>query len=241
MNIVKTFSISLKDFFTFKFITLSFLPFAVAVFWLAWLLYFGGEKFIKKYENFSTSYPFINKFFKFDTTEWFVEALYYTFGTFLVILVSLIIASIVVCFLTPVVTKEINKRHYNLGINNNISFARVLFLMFKEILKFILLCAICLPLMFVPVVNFVFINLPFLFLYYKFMFLDVSSNALSKEKFEIYYKKSSKKEFLFLVFIFYAISLIPFLGLFLQIFFVINFTHLVFQSQCIDLNQSKFH
>ena len=185
-----------KDFFTAKFIVLSILPLCLSIFSLAWLTVWGGGEIFDllsdsaKNENFTfleanSALSFIAiKILSFSATKWIVSILFYILSTFLTIIVSIVIALVVAGFLTPVVTKEINKRHYNYVLKSEVSTARVLKVMMIEIMKFLGILLVCLPLLFVPFVNFFIINVPFFYIYYKLLLIDVGSNTLDSEKFE---------------------------------------------------------
>ena len=127
-----------KDFFTAKFIALSILPLCLSIFSLTWLTIWGGGEIFDllsdsaKNENFAFLEPnstlsFIAiKILSFSATKWIVSILFYILSTFLTIIVSIVIALVVAGFLTPVVAKEINKRHYNYVLKSEVSTARVL-------------------------------------------------------------------------------------------------------------------
>lgn len=235
------FKISIKDFLTPKFLGLSFLPFIISVVLLSVFMIYGGSELFDmlkagaKSGDFSfldeERFPIVAKFLAFGVTKWIISALFYFAGTFLVIILSLVIATIVVGFLTPVVTKHINLKYYNLHKKDEPNFARVSIIMLKELGIFLLFLLIALPFLFVPVVNLFVIHIPFFYIYYKFMLIDVGSNTLNKERFERFYLRGGGYDFIFLCFLFYLVSLIPFLGIFLQILFVINLSHNVYQKE----------
>ena len=82
-------------------------------------------------------------------------------------------------------------------------------------------------LLFVPVINLFIINVPFFYIYYKLVLIDVASNALSAKSFERSYKMGGGYKFALSAFIFYLLCLIPLVGLFFQLFFIIFLTHVV--------------
>lgn len=235
------FRLSFKDFLTPKFLGLSFLPFIVSLVLLGGFMLFGGSELFNALSDGARSgdfsfldeerFPLVAKVLSYSVTRWLISALFYFAGVFLVIILSLIIAAIVVGFLTPIITKNINEKHYNLTKKSEPSFARVSFLMIKEIGIFTLLLLIALPFLFVPVVRLFIIHIPFFYMYHKFMLIDIASNTLDKHRFEIVYQKNGGYDFIFLCFLFYLISLIPLVGIFLQILFVINLTHNIYQKE----------
>ena len=237
--------IGFKDFFTAKFIALSILPLCLSVFSLAWLTIWGGGEIFDllsdsaKNENFAFLEPnsalsFIAiKILSFSATKWIVSILFYILSTFLTIIVSIVIALIVAGFLTPVVAKEINKRHYNYVLKSEASTARVLKVMMIEIMKFFGILLICLPLLFVPFVNFFIINVPFFYIYYKLLLIDVGSNTLDSDKFELALLEGGGIKFMAFTLLFYLVSLVPLVGLFFQLYFVIVLSHLFFEREAL--------
>ena len=237
--------LSFKDFFTAKFITLSILPLFLSICSLTWLTIWGGGEIFDllsdgtKSGDFgfgdtnSTLSSFAIKILSFSTTKWIISILFYVLSTFLTIIISIIIALIVAGFLTPVVAKEINKRHYNYVLKNEVSTARVLKVTMVEIMKFLGILLICLPLLFVPFVNFFIINVPFFYIYYKLLLIDVGSNTLDSDKFELALLEGGGIKFIVFTFLFYLISLVPLVGLFFQLYFVIVLSHLFYQREAL--------
>lgn len=159
----------------------------------------------------------------------------YVAGSFLVLILSVFIALIVAGFLTPVVANEIKRRHYrNLEISE-ISTARSVKLIGAVLLKFTAISLISLPFLFVPILNLFIIQLPFFYLYYALLLVDVGSNTLSEKRFELVWMEGGGYEYKFTALIFYLLCLIPLVGLFLQIFFVIYFSHFFFQKERFSL------
>ena len=234
-----------KDFFTAKFIALSILPLCLSIFSLAWLTIWGGSEIFDVLSEGARSgnYSFIDtnstlssyaiRILSFSATKWIVSILFYILSTFLTIIVSIVIALIVAGFLTPVVAKEINKRHYNYVLKSEVSTARVLKVMMIEIMKFLGILLVCLPLLFVPVLNFFIINVPFFYIYYKLLLIDVGSNTLDSDKFELALLEGGGVKFIAFTLLFYLISLVPLAGLFFQLYFVIVLSHLFFEKEAL--------
>ena len=180
-------------------------------------------------------FPLIAKILSFAATKWVISALFYVAGSFLVLILSVFIALIVAGFLTPVVANEIKRRHYrNLEISE-ISTARSIKLIGAVLLKFTAISLISLPFLFVPILNLFIIQLPFFYLYYALLLVDVGSNTLSEKRFELVWMEGGGYEYKFTALIFYLLCLIPLVGLFLQIFFVIYFSHFFFQKERFSL------
>ena len=234
-----------KDFFTAKFIALSILPLLLSIVCLAWLSIWGGGEIFDLLSEGAKSgdYGFIEpnstlssyavKILNFSATKWIISILFYVLSTFLTIIISIIIALIVAGFLTPVAAKEINKRHYHYIPKSEASTARVLKVMMVEIMKFLGILLVCLPLLFVPLLNLFIINVPFFYIYYKFLLIDVGSNTLDSDKFELALLEGGGIKFIAFTFLFYLISLVPLVGLFFQLYFVIVLSHLFYQRSAL--------
>lgn len=238
---IRNFNLAIRDFLTAKFLILSSLPLILSIVILSGLMIFGGNEIYDILSkgvssgDFSfldeNAHPYIAKILSFGITKWIISALFYITGTFFVLMLSVFIALIVAGFLTPIVTKEIAKRHYEISDLKMISFARSMQLIAVVVMKFVAILLISLPLLFVPFLNLFIINLPFFYLYYSLLFIDIGSNTLSANRFEIELFDMGGYEYKLSAFVFYLLCLIPLVGLFLQIFFVIYFSHMFFQKE----------
>ena len=162
--------------------------------------------------------------------KWLIGAIFYAVGAYLVVMLSVFCALAVAGFLTPTIAREINRRHYRVDEAQlaNVSLARQTALMGKILLKFILIALICLPILAVPALNFLALHPAFFCLYYSLLFIDVAPNALSRHKFELYLLDYGGYKFKAAALCFYLLCLVPIFGLFLQVFFVIYFSHFFF-------------
>lgn len=228
---------SLKDFFKLKFLLLSTLPFLVSfIIFGAFFLYSGSE-----FVNFLNSnggnftdidpnvHPIINYILTLAFVKWAIITFFYLFGTFLMLLISVIIAVIVIGFFTPYIVKSIRDEYYPKYVTSEISFTKVLWMYLKTAAIFIFLIFVAIPLLIVPGVNLFIFNVPFYYLFHNILLIDVGSNIESYERFEELTKKE-KKSFITVTLTCYILSLIPVLGLFLQVFFVIYLTHFFFEK-----------
>ena len=233
----KIFRLSSEDFFTRKFILLSLLPFFCPLVILGAVAYFGGSELFSLLSAGAQSgdfsfldeqrFPIIAKILSFAATKWIIGAIFYALASFAVLMLSVFCALLIAAFLTPTVTKEINARHYRLSRADEASTARVLKLTALEILKFLAILFICSVLLFVPVINLFIINVPFFYIYYKLILIDVASNTLSAKSFERCYKRGGGYKFSLSAFVFYLLCLVPLVGLFFQLFFIIFLSHVL--------------
>ncbi len=223
---------ALKDYLSRKFLGLSFVVFLAPLLIFALLLVFGGMEIFSLLEEVSEGnvdaqeYPFLFKMLQYSIVHWLLTTLFYALGGFLVVLLSLLVAMVAIGFLTPRVVKHVHQVYYPHVAPYEISSLGVLKLSFWLVFKFLLLFLICLPLIFVPFM----INVPFFYLFYKFLLLDVGSNILSQDEL----RAIEKEDFLQLLgtsLVFFALSLIPFFGIFIQLFFVLYFAHYFFTKK----------
>lgn len=230
---------SIKDFFSPKFLSLTFIPLVVPLVVLSFLMFLGVSEIVNlisegsKSGDFAfideTTYPIIAKILSYTVVHWILSAFFYAFGFFVVVAFSVIIAVLTLGFLTPYVVKTLQAKYYQ-----NVPLPKETLSVFKTILatififvKFLLLLIVCLPFMFIPVVNILAFNAPFYYLFHKLLTFDVASNIFDTKS----YKNALSPYFLQLIiitFCFFLLSLVPVVGLFVQLFFVIYLTHYIF-------------
>jgi hypothetical protein len=127
----------------------------------------------------------------------------------------------VIGFLTPVVLKELQRRHYKdvemIGYSNA---ASSMLLVVKWTFAMIGLFIVLIPFYFIPVLNIIAFNLPLYYFFHKMLTFDVSSNISTKEEFKkiMYMNKNTMRLKTLLL---YLISLVPFAIFFGAIFYVI--------------------
>ncbi len=236
---MNTLSKSLKDFFSLRFLLLSTLPFLVSFFIFGAIFLHEGSEFINFLNSTASSgnfagtdpniHPIINYILAIAFVKWAIVTFFYLFGTFLILLASIIIAVIVIGFFTPYIVNIIQKEHYPRYTRGEINFIKVIWIYLKTILIFFFLILVCIPLLLVPGVNLFVFNIPFYYLFHNILLTDIGSNIENYERFKKIIKKE-KNSFLGATLTCYILSLIPVLGLFLQVFFVIYLTHLFFEK-----------
>ncbi len=227
---------SLKDYLSPKFLGLSFAVLFIPLILLGILLIFGGGELLSllaegvESGNFEQigidEHPILFKILQFGVVQWLIATFFYALGGLFAVLLSLIIAMVVLGFLTPFVVKNLHEKYYQDSLREECSTGSIMKMMFVVILKFIVLFILCLPFIFVPFA----INVPFAYLFYKFLVIDVGSNILNQNDLKIF----EKRYFLPLAITsigFFALSMIPIIGIFLQLFFVIYFTHFFFEKK----------
>ena len=235
---------SVRDFFTAKMLKYAILPFVVTIV-VMYVLFFvlagsgldsmhssldinttqttiqNGIPHTKVMTAHVENSSIIKFLMKYSVTSWLASFLVYAIGGFFMLFVSIFIAVIIIGFMTPLVLKELHKRHYDdvkmMGYSNPFE---SLLLIVKWAFIMLFLFFILIPFYFIPILNIVAFNLPLYYFFHKMMIYDVSSNITTREENKklMYYKRGSLRlKTLFL----YLISLIPFAIFFGGIFYVI--------------------
>lgn len=154
-------------------------------------------------------------------TSWIATFLVYAIGGFFTLYVSIVVAVIVIGFLTPYILKELQRRHYSdvemIGYSN---IASAMLLMIKWAFIMLLLFFLFIPLYFIPLVNIIAFNFPLYYFFHKVMTYDISSTITTKEE-ENLVKFRYANEIRFKTLGLYLLSLVPFAILFGAIFYVI--------------------
>ncbi|MBR3481651.1 MAG: EI24 domain-containing protein [Neisseriaceae bacterium] len=235
-------ALSFRDFWTKKIILWSFLPLIMVLLIFFTLFIIGGGALLDSVKTgletgnygFIEQYKILSWFLHLTLVHYLMYFLFYSLGFIFVIIFSVIIALIIAGLLTPIITAEIDARHYQFNISPKANFYIVIKEMAWVFLKFIGLFLLCLPLCFIPGLGLIVLHIPFFYLFYKFFLVDIYSNTVSQDDFLIQIKQGGGSAFIFACFIFYLLCLIPLAGLFLQLFFVIYLTHLVYRKKTIQ-------
>lgn len=235
--------LSIKDFFTPKMLKYALLPFLVSII-IMYILFFviagiGIENMatldvqstqttmqngVPHTESLTAQLQgsdIIKYLMSFAMTSWIVTFLIYAIGGFLTLHASIFVAIIIVGFLTPLVMRELQKRHYNdVEIVGHANILEVLFSIIKFSAVMLVLFILLVPFYFIPLVNIIAFNLPLYYFFHKMLTFDVSSNLCSaqEDKHIKYFNKNSIRAKTLLL---YVISFIPFVVLFGAVFYVI--------------------
>lgn len=241
MTEIDIFFRSLKDFFTPKMLKIALLPLLITMFVIYTMFFaaadFGlnslqemaqaaenGEEVVLD-ENAPFYYSWVLFLFQYSITSWIASFLIYTIGTLVLLQVSVILTLAILGFLTPMILKEVHKRHYShLSLHGHADLISPLFVLLKSLFVMMLLFIVLIPLYFIPLVQFIAFSLPLYYFFHKLLNYDVSSTLLSKEEFKEIYKKEANAFRLRTLFL-YFISMIPFITLFTAVFYVIYLGH----------------
>ncbi len=215
------FILGLKDFLTKKFLALTLLPFIIS------FLFFGTlYTVLDIHINFShlTGIGFIDSIIA--TVASFLAGL---LGWVAIFAIATIFATVIMGFFTPIVVKEIHKRHYpDIELEGGVGIVDYLILLIKSFIKFIGVFIISVIFYFLPLLNYIAFHIPFYYLFSTLLSLDVGGEIFTKRELEEVLKKERTKIYSTTA-ILYLITLIPFTGMFLQVYFVSVMAHLFFK------------
>lgn len=243
-------ALSVKDFFTKSMLKIAILPLLFTMIIMLMFFYTAADygfvalqEFIESSKNADSSAIVIDSnapfyfvwityiivfLFKYSITAWLVSFLFYTVGTIFIMMFSVLLTIVIIGFLTPMILKILQKRHYShLETNGFGSLLSPLWVLFKSGLIMILLFILFIPLYFIPLINIIAISFPFYYFFHKLLTFDVSSTILTKEEFYLIHKKRAST-FRFRTLFLYFISMIPFITLFSAVFYIIYLGHSYF-------------
>ncbi len=246
--------LSIKDFMTPKMLKMVLLPFVITMLIMYTLFFIAADLGLdtlqqttlqvestqtianngaEHTENFSGTFSgtsIIDFLMTHTVTSWLISFLVYTVGSFLVLLISIVVALAVIGFLTPPILKELQQRHYQtiklIGFDG---ITTVVWNFTKSFLVMIGLFLLLMPLYFVPLINIIALNIPFYYFFHRLLTYDVASTLCTKEEYVhiMHFKGNAMRIKTLLL---YMVSLIPFAVLFATVFFVIYIGHSFFKE-----------
>jgi len=242
--------LSIKDLFTGKMIKYSLLPFILSMIVL-YVLFFvvagigldslgsmhvestsvSIENGIPHTDSFSATLEgtaLIQWLMSHAITSWIATFLVYTVGSFFTLYLSIFVALIIVGFLTPLILKELQQRHYSdVEMIGHSNLFESLFLTIKWAVTMLIMFIAFVPLYFIPIVNIIAFNFPLYYFFHKMITYDVSSTICTKEeamKIKFFHATALRLKTLGL----YLLSLIPFVIFFASVFYIIYLGHSYF-------------
>lgn len=245
MNEVEIINRSIKDFFTSPILKLSIIPLILTML-ILYIMFFsmasvaidfikhtaeisqaGGEVVLDENAPFYiTVLTYIVVFiFKYSIVSWLAGFLFYTIGAIFVFKLSVILTLLIISFLTPQIVEILHKKHYShieLKPFGNISNAITNAL--KSLFIMVLLYILFIPLYFIPLINIIAVFFPLYYFFHKLLNFDVGSTILSKNEYKAIYKENSLT-FRLRTLALYFISMIPFITLFVVVFYVVYLSH----------------
>ncbi len=241
---------SLRDFFTPKMLKLAVVPLIITMV-VIYLLFFGvAHYFIDALKMMAEDGTIANDdapfymlwlayllgvMFKYAITSTLTSFLIYTLGAILLFHISVIFSLLIIGFLTPIIIKELHKRHYsNLELKPYGTLAKSLGVFLSSTAIMLLLYIIFIPLYFIPLLNIIAFYLPLYYFFHKLLNYDVSSNILSSLEYKNIYAKSGDTFRIRTLFL-YLISTIPFITLFVAVFYALYLSNAYF----VELQKAK--
>ena len=236
-----------SDFLTTKFLTLTTAPFIITMLVsFIFLYYLSGEFFDmlniaaqiaenpdaaqaqNEMAQFAKEYPIFSAIAGSFLFKAIAGTLFYVIGGGFAVLISVILAVIIIGFFTPYIVAEVQKRHYpTIERKATVPITDYIIFMLKKFALFLLFFFVSLPFYFIPLINIVAVNAPFYFLFHSLLTRDVAGEIFDKEEMKTIFKRA-KWRIAATTFILYLLSLIPGVGIFGQVFFVITLAHQFF-------------
>ena len=245
---------SLRDFFTPPMLKISLLPFVISIVVMYMLFFSAADSGLDALEHQATLHvettqttivngipdtktevtdiqgdgagSAILKFLMSHTiTSWLISFFVYTIGGVFTLLFSVMLAVVIVGFLTPMILSKIQKQYYPdvqmqgfAGVFDSVTH------LIKSLFVMIFLILILSPLYFIPLVNIVAFNLPFYYFFHKMINFDVGGTICTKEQY-LTLNALYKSKFRLITLTLFLLSLVPFVALFGSAFFVIYLGH----------------
>lgn len=255
MDELKLFLKSVRDYFTPPMLRLALLPFVVTGALLVGLFFatadFGLDAFksgvlhiqsqevvvrdgqvVQSSENNATytGSSIVDFLLTNSVTSWMIGFLYYVIGIFGAAMLSIAAALVIVGFLTPQILLRLQARSYpGLEMTGYGNIFVTIWVTLKNILVTGLLFILLIPLYFIPVVNIIALNYPLYYLFRRMLEFDVTSEMMDREEFEeIHYKQ--RRRISLRMTLLYLLSLIPLMGLFIPVFYIIYLGNGYFQT-----------
>ncbi len=232
---ISEFRAALADLMTPRFLLLSLLPLVVAVplvvVALASLgggvadLWQGGASDGNWLADWVATWPWVGGVAEYAWVRGLLGLVSAVAGWLLVVLGALFVAVAVVGLLTPTIVAEVRRRHYpDAPAGEGAGIAAYLLFLARTLAGFIGLGLLALPLLFLPGVNLFAINLPFFYWFHRLLTWDVLETACP-DPVRTGAEPPPRLALAGRTLVLYAMSLVPLLGLLLQVFFVLVLSH----------------
>lgn len=165
---------------------------------------------------------------------WVIEKVVFLIASYFILILAVIIAVIVVGFFTPLVIKKLKSRHYPpFEIKGHGSFFTILWHAVKSLIIMMILYIVLIPFYFVPFLNIIAFNLPAYYFFHKMLVFDVGSSMNSQKEY-VQIRAIVGNQIRLRTLLMYLLTLIPFIGIFFPLLFVIYLTH-IFMNESIEL------
>jgi len=180
----------------------------------------------------------LSSLFQYEWLRWLIHKLVFLVAGYFILILAVIIAVIIVGFFTPLVVNKLKQRHYpSLQIKGHGSILGVLWYTIKAFLIMSLLYIVLIPLYFIPLVNILAFNLPAYYFFHKMLVFDVGSSINTKIEY-LQIKSMVGNKIRIRTLFMYLLTLIPLVGIFFPLFFVIYLAH-IFMSESMELRMAQ--
>ena len=185
------------------------------------------------FESFQTS-QILSSMLDNQYMRWIIEKVVFLIASYFILILAVIIAVIVVGFFTPLVIKKLKSRHYPpFEIKGHGSLLSIVWYTLKSLLIMVLLYIVLIPLYFIPFLNIIAFNLPAYYFFHKMLVFDVGSSMNTKKEY-VQIKAIVGNQIRLRTLLMYLLTLIPFVGIFFPLFFVIYLSH-IFMNESLEL------
>jgi len=169
-----------------------------------------------------------------DILRWIIEKVVLLVATYFIFILAVIIAVIIVGFFTPLVVKKLKSRHYPpFEVRGHGSVFSAILYAIKSLIIMLILYILLIPFYFIPLFNIIAFNLPAFYFFHKMLVYDVGSEINTKKEF-LQIKAIVSNQIRLRTFGMYMLTLIPFVGIFFPLLFVIYLTH-IFINETLEL------
>jgi len=176
----------------------------------------------------------LSSMLEYSWIRWIIEKVILLVAAYFIMILAVIIAVIIVGFFTPLVINKIRSRHYPpLQIKGHGSALSSLWFTLKALLYMLIFYVVLIPFYFIPLINIVAFNLPAYYFFHKMLVFDVGSSVNTKKEF-IQIKAMVGNQIRLRTLFMYILTLIPFVGIFFPLFFIIYLSH-IFMSESVEL------
>jgi len=238
------FVVALEDFLTRKFLAITFLPFIISFTLLGMLFYGSFSQLLEmlttlaqnpdalsdpQIAQFAQEHHWLAAIASSTIFHYIAGALFAVLGTLFAVLISTALATVVMGFFTPTIVREIHRRHYSdIELGKGVGILEYLWMVLAVFFKAIAVFILTIFVYFVPLLNTIALNIPFYYFFHSLYVLDVGGEIMSAHELESTLKKHRPK-IMGTTLLLYIITLVPFAGMLLQVYFVSVLAHLFFR------------
>lgn len=169
-----------------------------------------------------------------DIMRWIIEKVLFLVAGYFILILSVLIAVFIIGFFTPLVVRKLKSRHYPpFEIKGHGNLFSVSWYTLKSLLIMLFLYLLLIPFYFIPVLNIIAFNLPAYYFFHKMLVFDVGSTINTKAEY-LRIMALAGNQIRLRTFLIYLLTLVPFVGIFFPLLFVIYLSH-IFINETLEL------